>query len=155
MGWGWYTCPMYDSCPYTRECQSLTWQEVGFGGGLMTFRVGSSLHKRGCLLWFDTQPPKSLLPTYPWSSSFSLKHPPSLVPGCQASSYCTYLSVVVPFCLHASTIDWACTSHRADLNLSHMEAMYTSTCLAEGASLLPTLGKTKLTRSLGLHPNIK
>ena len=21
--WGWYTCPMYDGCPYTRECQSL------------------------------------------------------------------------------------------------------------------------------------
>ena len=23
MGWGWYTCPTYYSCPYTREYQSL------------------------------------------------------------------------------------------------------------------------------------
>ena len=29
------TVPVYDGCPYTRECQSLTWQqEVSFGGGL-------------------------------------------------------------------------------------------------------------------------
>ena len=38
MEWGWYTCPVYDSCPYTREFQSLMQQEeVGFGGGLVTF----------------------------------------------------------------------------------------------------------------------
>ena len=47
MGWGWYTCPMYDSCPYTREHQSLVQQEeASFGGGLMTIHVGSSLHRR-------------------------------------------------------------------------------------------------------------
>ena len=48
MGWGWYTCPMYDGCPYTREHQPLTQQEeAGFDGGLMTIHVGLSLHKRG------------------------------------------------------------------------------------------------------------
>ena len=63
------------------------------------------------------------------------------------------------FCLHASAIDWACASCRAVLNLSHTEATYTSTCLAEaslvGASLLHMVGKTKSTRNLGCHPNIK
>ena len=47
MGWDWYTCPMYDSCPYTREQQPLMRrEEAGFGGGLMTVHVGSSLHRR-------------------------------------------------------------------------------------------------------------
>ena len=69
------------------ECQSLMqWEEVSFGGGLMTFHVGSSLHKRGHQPWFDPPPPKSLLPTYPWSSSSPSSHPPSLVPIHQASS---------------------------------------------------------------------
>ena len=87
MGWGWYTCPIYDSCLYTRECQSLMWwEEVSFGGGLKTFHVGLSLCKRQCQLQFDAPPPKSLLPTYPWSSSFPSRHLPSLVPGHQASS---------------------------------------------------------------------
>ena len=66
MGWDWYTCPMYDSCPYTREFQPLMQQEeAGFSGGLMTVHVGSSLRKRGHQLQFDAPPPKSLLPTYP------------------------------------------------------------------------------------------
>ena len=47
MGWDWYTCPMYDGCPYTRECQPLMQQEeASFGGGLMTIHVGSSLCRR-------------------------------------------------------------------------------------------------------------
>ena len=34
MGWDWYTYPMYDSCSYTRECQTLMQQEeAGFSGG--------------------------------------------------------------------------------------------------------------------------
>ena len=45
------------------------------------------------------------------------------------------------------------------INLSYMEATYTSTCLVEaslmGAMLLPMVGKTKLTGSLGCHLNIK
>ena len=50
MGWGWYIYPVYDGCPYTRGHQPLTQQEeVSFGGGLMTFCVGSSLCKRGHL----------------------------------------------------------------------------------------------------------
>ena len=66
MGWDWYTCAMYDGCPYTREHQPLTQQEeASFGGGLMTFCVGLSLHKRGHLLQSDASPPKSPLPTYP------------------------------------------------------------------------------------------
>ena len=86
MGWGWYTCPMYDGCPYTRECQSLTQrEEASFGGGLVTIRIGSSLLRRGCQPWFDAPHPKSLHPTYPWSSSFPSRHPPSLVPGHQVS----------------------------------------------------------------------
>ena len=66
MGWDWYTCPMCDGCSYTREHQPLTQQEEGgFGGGLVTFCVGSSLCKRGCRSQSDAPPPKSLLPTYP------------------------------------------------------------------------------------------
>ena len=52
-------------------CQPLMQEEeVGFGGGLVTFPVGLSLHKRGCLLQSDAPLLRSLLPTYPWSSSF-------------------------------------------------------------------------------------
>ena len=58
--------PMHDGCLYTRECQPLIQQEeVGFGGGCMTFHAGLSLHKRGHLLQSDSPPPMSLLPTYP------------------------------------------------------------------------------------------
>ena len=65
MVWDWYTCPMYDSCPYTRECQSLMQQEeASFGGGIMTVHVSSSLC-RGRQPQFGTPPPKSLLATYP------------------------------------------------------------------------------------------
>ena len=64
MGWDWYTCLMYDGCPYTRECQSLMQrEEVCLGGGLVIFRIDLSLHKRGHLLEFDAPPPKSLFPT--------------------------------------------------------------------------------------------
>ena len=65
--WGdWYTCPMYDGCPYTRECQPLMQQEeAGFGGGLMTVHVGLSLHRRERQPQFGAPPPKSLFPTYP------------------------------------------------------------------------------------------
>ena len=53
--------------------------------------VSSSLHKRGCQLQFDAPPPKSLLPTYPWSSSFPSRHLPLLVQGHQVSgSLCLY-----------------------------------------------------------------
>ena len=66
MGWGWYTCPVYDSCPYTSEHQSLMQQEeASFGGGLMTICIGLSLCKRGHQPQFDAPPPKSLLPTHP------------------------------------------------------------------------------------------
>ena len=66
MGWDWYTCPMYDACPYTRECQLLMQQEeAGFGGGLMTIHVGLSLCRKGHQLQLGVPPPKSLLPTYP------------------------------------------------------------------------------------------
>ena len=93
MGWDWYTCSVYDGFPYTREHQPLMWWEVSFSGGLVTFRVGLSLHKRGHRSWFDAPPPRSLLPTYPWSLSFPSRHPPSLVPGCQVSS-----SLCLSFC---------------------------------------------------------
>ena len=33
----------------------------------------------------------------------------------------------------ASAVDWACTSHRVVLNLTCMEATYTSTCLVEAS----------------------
>ena len=66
MGWDWYTCPMYDGCPYTREHQPLMQrEEASFCGGLMTILVGSSLHRRACQLQFVMIPPKSLHPTYP------------------------------------------------------------------------------------------
>ena len=52
------------------------------------------------------------------------------------------------FCWHASATDWACTSHRAVLNVSCMEATYTSICLAEaslkGALLLLIVGEDKV-----------
>ena len=66
MGWGWYTCPVYDSWPYTREHQPLTQQEeASFGGGLITIHVGLSLCRRVHQLRFVVPSPKSLLPTYP------------------------------------------------------------------------------------------
>ena len=66
MGWDWYTCPMYDGCPYTRECQTLMQQEeASFGGGLVTVHVGSSLCRRAHQQRFVMTPPKSLHPTYP------------------------------------------------------------------------------------------
>ena len=66
MGWDWYTCPMYDGCPYTREHQPLMRrEEASFGGGLVTVCVGSSLHRRAHQLRFVVTPPKSLHPTYP------------------------------------------------------------------------------------------
>ena len=37
------------------------------------------------------------------------------------------------FCRHASTTDWACASHRAVLNLPHMETMYSSIHLVEAS----------------------
>ena len=86
MGWDWYTCPVYDGCPYTRECQPLMQrEEASFGGGLMTIHVGSSLCRRACQLQFAMTLPKSLYPTDPLSSSFPSRHLPSLVPGCQVS----------------------------------------------------------------------
>ena len=72
-------------------------EEVSFSGGLMTFCVGLSLHKRGHQLWFDAPPPKSLLPTYSWSSSFPSRHLPSLVQVTSLQVHCAYLSVVVLF----------------------------------------------------------
>ena len=70
----------------------MQWEEVSFSGGLVTIHIGSSLHKRGHQLRFDSPPPKSLLPTYPWSSSFPSRHLPSLVWGHQASSsLCLFL----------------------------------------------------------------
>ena len=47
-------------------------EEVSLSGGCMTFHVGSSLCETGHLLWSDAPPPRSPLPTYPWSS-FLLK----------------------------------------------------------------------------------
>ena len=47
MEWDWYTCPMYDGCPYTRERQPLIQrEEASFGGGLVMVCVGSSLCRR-------------------------------------------------------------------------------------------------------------
>ena len=152
---------LYDGCLYTREHQPLTRQEeAGFGGGPVTICVGLSLHRRGHQPWFGLPPHKSLLPTYPRSSSFPSRHLPSLVPGHQVSS-----SLHLFFCHSTLSVGMllqligACTSHRALYSLSLTEAMYMSTLLAEAslvwASLLPTVGKTKSTGSLGHHPNIK
>ena len=65
MWWGWYTYPMHGRCPYTRECQPLTWwEEASFGGGCMTVHIGLSLCRRGCLSWSDAPPHMPHLPTY-------------------------------------------------------------------------------------------
>ena len=101
MGWDWYTCPMHDGYPCTRECQSLMQQEeVSFSGGCMTFCAGSSLHKRGHQLQSDAPPPKSPLLTYPWSSSFPLSIHLHSVWGCQASS-----SLHLSFCCSTAFVD--------------------------------------------------
>ena len=65
-GGGWYTCPMYDGCPYTREHQLLMQQEeAGFGGGLMTVHVGL-LFVRGYISHdLSYHFPSLFLPTYP------------------------------------------------------------------------------------------
>ena len=66
-GWDWYTCPVHDSYPYTREHQPLMQQKkLVLVGGLVTVCVGSSLHRRACQLQFVVIPPKSLHPTYPY-----------------------------------------------------------------------------------------
>ena len=66
MGWDWYTCPVYDSCPYTREHQpQMQREEAGFSGGLMTIHVGFSLCRRAHQPQFVVTPPRSLYPTYP------------------------------------------------------------------------------------------
>ena len=58
--------PVYDGCPYIRECQPLTQQEeASFGGGLVTIHVGSSLHRKARQSQFVIIPSKSLHPTYP------------------------------------------------------------------------------------------
>ena len=67
--------PIHKGTPVSDAMRSWFWWR------LMNFCVGLSLHKRGHQPWFDAPPPKSLLPTYPWSSSFPSRHLPSLVPG--------------------------------------------------------------------------
>ena len=62
MGWSRYTCPVHDRCLYTRECQPLMEQEVGFGGGCVAVHVCLSPCKRGCLLQSDTPSPCILFP---------------------------------------------------------------------------------------------
>ena len=156
MGWGWYTCPMYDGCPYTRECQPLMWQEeASFCGGLMTIHVGSSLCRRVHQPWFVVPPPKSLLPTYPWSSSFPSRHLPSLVTGHQVSN-----SLHLFFC--CSTIfvgvllQWiGPVPPRGCSSIYLSQKLCTHPHSLVGASLLPMVGKMKLTESLGHHLNIK
>ena len=128
VGWGWYTCPMYDGYLYTRECQPLMQQEeVSFGEGCVTFHVGLSLHKRECLLQPDAPPPMvssshlSLIFLFPLeASAFTSTRSP--VFKFMAPIFLTYYH----FCQHASAVNWACTSHRVILNLSQMEATYLS-----------------------------
>ena len=66
MVWDWYTHPMHDGHPYTREHQPLMQkEEAGFSGGFVTIRVGSSLCSRAHQPRYVMTPPKSLHPTYP------------------------------------------------------------------------------------------
>ena len=89
---------MYDSCPYTREHQPLMQQEeAGFGGGLMTIHVGSSLCRRAHQLQFAIPPSQvssfhlSLIFLFPFqASSFTSTRSP----GFQIQG--AYFSVVVP-----------------------------------------------------------
>ena len=86
MGWGWYTCPVYDSCPYTRECQSLTQQEeVRFQWRTHDLPCWfMSLYKRGCLL-------HDLMHHLP-----SLFFPPILDLPLSLKSICTFTSTRSP-----------------------------------------------------------
>ena len=164
MGWSWFTCPMYDGCPYTREHQSLTCNEKKpvSGGGLMTFHAASSLCRRGHLLQFHAPPPKSLLPTYPLIFLFPF----------QASAFTSTRSpgfkFTAPIFLSCSTVSVCMLLHcqlglhlpqGSPQSIPYASYVHVHTCLAEaslmGASLLPMVGKTRSTRSLGLHPNIK
>ena len=52
----------------------------------MTVCFSSSLCRSAYQLKFVMTPPKSLHPTYAYSSSFPSRHPPSLVPGHQVSN---------------------------------------------------------------------
>ena len=101
----------------------------------MTFCVGSSLHKRRRLSRCDAPPPKSPLPLS-LIFLFPLK----------ASAFTSTRSPGFKFTAPIFLFAWACASYRAVLNLSHMEATYSYTCLAEaslvGASLLQMVGKT-------------
>ena len=101
MGQYWHTCPVYDGCPYTRECQPLTQQqEAIFSGGLMTIPVGLSLHRRAHQLQFvvDTSQVSSshlsLIFLFPFQASAFTS---TRSPGFKFTN--TYFSVIVPFLL--------------------------------------------------------
>ena len=113
--------------------------------------------EEGRQLQFDAPPPKSLLPTYPWSSSFPSRHPPSLVPGHQASSsLCLFfchstisVSMLLPLIGLAPPIGRS--SIYPIWKLCTPPLAWQRPLL--GALLLPMVGKTKTTGSLGHHPN--
>ena len=99
MGWDWYTCPVYDSCPYQRKHQPMMCQEeASFSGGLVTICVASSLcrNSTSALICCDTSQVSSshlsLIFLFPFqASTFTSTRSPGfkfMVPIC---------SVIVPF----------------------------------------------------------
>ena len=99
MGWG-YTCPMYDGCSETRECQSLmSWEEFGFCGGLVTSVLVITSYKwTSVAIWCTT----SQVSSSHLSQIFLLPLKNICLHWYKVTRlqvHCTYLSVVVPFLL--------------------------------------------------------
>ena len=138
-------------------------KKSGFSGGLMIFCVGSSLCKRdmSVTIWCTTSQVSSshlsLIFLFPLKASAFTS---MMVTRLQV--HCAYFSVIVPFLFSACFLHWLglYLLHRAVVNLSCMDAMYTSTCLVEaslmGASLLSQWwGRQNEPGVWGLYPNIK
>ena len=153
MRWGWYTCPMYDSCPYTRECQPLMQWEVSFGlsGACMTFHVGSSLCKRGQLsvaIWCATsQVSSSHLPLiflFPLKASASTS---MRSPGFKFTvhlSFCcstVFVGMLPPLIGLVPPIGWSSMYPIWKLHI-HPHAWWRP--LLWGSALLPTVGNMKV-----------
>ena len=94
----------------------------------MAIHFGSSLCRRGHQSWLVIPPPKSLLLTYPWSSSFPSRHLPSLVPGHQVSNLLHLFSVIVPFLLACFCIRWGlCLLQGTPQSISHRSYIHVHT----------------------------
>ena len=149
---------MYDGCPYTRESDAM--RRSQFRWRTLTIHVGSSLRRRA-ELQFVIPPSQvsshlSLIFLFPFQASAFTS---TRSPGFRFTVPIFLLQTAFVRC--ASVVDWACTSPQGAPPIGLSQMLHkVSTFLAE-ASLMwgliaaNNVGKTKLTGSLGHHPNIR